>query len=41
MTSRGVLVSDFYGAYNVYQELYQRCWPPGRGRGLICGTSTN
>ena len=23
----GVLVSDFYGAYNVHQGLHQRCWP--------------
>ena len=22
----GVLVSDFYGAYNVHQGLHQRCW---------------
>ena len=22
----GVLVSDFYGAYNVYQGPHQRCW---------------
>ena len=22
----GVLVSDFYGSYNVYQGLHQRCW---------------
>ena len=23
---QGVLVSDFYGAYNVYRGLHQRCW---------------
>ena len=23
---QGVLVSDFYGAYNVYQGPHQRCW---------------
>ena len=39
----GVLVSDFYGAYNVYEELHQRCWtsPVAAGGRLICGTSTN
>ena len=26
ISSRGVLVSDFYGAYNVYQGPHQRCW---------------
>ena len=31
----GVLVSDFYGAYNVYQGPHQRAGP------ICCGTSTN
>ena len=36
----GVLVSDFYGAYNVHQGLHQRCWThprSGSGAGSATG----